>query len=105
MSLHGQHRHHIVPDKVLGYPDNHHTRPDVSDNFSAHRMLRGQAATFAAQGQHLLLLLTDSSQCSFLPQVNPVVNIRIAIEGVKKNIISKNISIDIELSAYFENLS
>jgi len=34
-----------------------------------------------------------------------VVNIRIAIEGVKKNIISKNISIDIELSAYFENLS
>lgn len=68
-------------------------------------MLMGQATTFAVRGQCLLLLLTDSSQCSFLPQVNPVVNIRIAIEGVKENIISKNISTDIGLSVYSENLS
>lgn len=51
------------------------------------------------------IMLNYEVKNTFLPQVNPVVNIRIAIEGVKKNIISKNISIDIELSAYFENLS
>ena len=95
MSLHGKHRHHIVPDKVLGYPDDHHTQLDGSGNFSVHRMSMGQAATFAVQGQRLLLLLTDSSQCSFLPRVSSAVDIRIAIERTKENIISKKDSTDV----------
>ena len=95
MSLHGKHRHHIVPDKVLGSPDDHHTRPDGSGNFSVHRMSMGQAATFTVQGQRLLLLLIDSSQCSFPSRVNPAVNIRIAIERTKENIISKKDSTDV----------
>ena len=105
MSLHAQHRNHIVSDKVLGYPDNHHARPDVSDNFYVHHMSMGQAATSAVRGQRLLLLLTDSSQCSFLSQVNPVVNIRIAIEIIREKIIRKNTSANIGTLAYSENLS